>query len=428
MGGSVRAFSRPSGHRRAVGTVVAAGCVLALSSVGVARAADGDLDTTFDGGGRVTTAFSGGGHALALASQFDGKIVLVGEAAGKFALARYDSGGALDDGFGTGGIVTTAISSGYDEARGVAVQPDGKIVVTGPAGVHRPDFALARYDSGGALDDTFGTGGIVTTNIGPGYDIANGVVIQPDGKIIVVGSSGTYHPAFAIARYEPDGSLDPSFGMDGVVVTRFGVWGAARAVALQSNGRPVLVGTNGAGFAIARYLPDGELDPSFGRDGKVGDSFPLGDARAVALQSDGKIVVAGDRDIFRFAIARYTARGRLDATFGGDGRVTTNAASGGEQAISGIVVQPNRKIVGAGSVGPHEYGDPVVPRFVIVRYRANGRLDRTFGADGRVETVFDGGASASGATMQADGKILVVGWAGRSDTSCFALARYLVGS
>lgn len=405
--------------------------LLVIPFGGVAHAADGDLDGAFGGDGKVTTTFPGGAYAQAVAIQPDGKIVAVGaaageSAAGEFALARYETDGTLDATFGTDGRVTTAVSGdGGGEARAVAIQSDGKIVAAGT--VNRETFALARYDPDGTLDATFGSGGIVTTDLTPRYDIAYGVVIQPDGKIVAVGMAtpgSVWRPAWALVRYDPGGTLDPSFGSDGMVVTKFGVWGEARAVALQANGKIVAVGTNGRGFALARYLPDGTLDASFGNDGKVGRSFDGGWANAVALQPDGKIVAAGDYEIFSFAVARYTARGELDPTFGGDGRVTTDVGTG-EQGVAGLVIQPSGKIVAAGSAGPHEYGDPTVWRFVLTRYRANGALDPKWGGDGRVITKFKGGAGASGVAVQTDGKIVVVGGAGESNAEAFALARYL---
>jgi uncharacterized delta-60 repeat protein len=288
-------------------------------------------------------------------------------------------------------------------------------------------FALARYDSDGTLDATFGSGGIVTTDLTSGDDIAYGMAIQSDGKIVAAGSAtpgSVWRPAWALARYDSDGALDTTFGGDGTVVTKFGVWGVACAVTLQANGKIVAVGTNGRGFALARYLPDGSLDTSFGNEGKVGRSFDGGWANAVALQPDGKIVAGGDYEIFFSAVARYTAHGRLDPTFGGDGRVTTDVGAS-EEAVVGLVIQANGKIVAAGRVGPHEYGETAVWRFALMRYRANGVLDPGWGSDGKVITKFKGGAGASGAAVQADGKIVVVGGAGESNAEAFALARYL---
>lgn len=400
---------------------VVAAWLLVVAFGGVAHSADGDLDATFGADGKVTTSFTTAGGANAVAVQSDGKIVAAGWVGGGFGLARYNADGALDTTFGPGGTVTTAISQdGGDEVRGLALQPDGKIVAAGTAG--RLSFALARYNSDGTLDATFGTGGIVTTDLTSGFDIANGVVIQANGKIVAGGSAGTSHPAFALARYEPDGTPDTSFGEGGTVTTGFGIWGVARAIVLQPDRKIVAAGTNGGGFALARYDPDGSLDTSFGNGGKVATTLTVaGSAWAVALQLDGKIVAAGAYDFYRFAVARFGVHGRLDRTFGGDGLVTTDVGRGSEQKVNGLVIQPNGKIVAVGDEGPHEFGEPL-SRIVLTRYRANGVLDPRFDGDGKVITRFKDGAFAAGVARQDGGRIVVAGRAGES----FALARYLV--
>lgn len=409
--------------------IVVSVVTVTLASSGLAAAGDGHLDPSFSGNGKVTTPFAGGAYARDVAIQDDGKIVVAGAAAGDlgtgaFALARYESDGSLDATFGVGGRVTTVVGgAGGDEAEAVAIQADGKIVAAGTAGGQR--FAVVRYETDGTPDPSFGTDGIVKTNLSAGLDLGYDLLIQPNGKIVVAGSAGTRRPEFALARYLVDGTLDPAFGGDGKVRTRYGIWGVARAIALQPNGKIVAVGTNGSGFALARYRPNGRLDRSFGRRGKVGDSFPGGWANAVAIQPDGRIVAAGDSDIFSFAIARYTAHGRLDRTFSRDGRVTTRVGSG-EQMVVGLIVSSNRKIVAVGHVGPHEFGDALVWRFALTRYRRGGGLDPSFGGDGRVLTSFKGGAFAAGATAQPNGRVVVVGGYGEGNAEGFALARYAV--
>lgn len=381
---------------------------------------------TFGGDGKVVTAFAGGAYGVAVAVQPDGKIVAVGAAAGEsftgvFALARYDADGTLDPGFGDMGRVTTAISDGGDEARAVAIQPDGKIVA---AGSNRRRFELARYDAGGTLDPTFGTNGIVTTNPTPDVDVVNGMVLQPNGKILVAGLAtpgSPWRPRFALARYTPAGLLDSTFGQGGIVISRRGV---GRALALQSDGRIIVAGFSSSGFALARYHRDGSLDATFGGDGTV-DAPANGGAFSVAVQPDGRIVVGGAFDFFRFEVARFTPRGRLDPTFSGDGVVTTDVG-GSEQVVIAVMVQPNGKIVAVGHAGPHETGESDLWRFVLTRYRANGVLDTTFGRDGRVVTRFKDGAFAAGAALQTDGRIVVIGGQGDGNAEGFALARYVL--
>ncbi len=224
--------------------------------------------------------------------------------------------GSLDPTFSTDGKVTTDFAGGFDEAFAVALQPDGKIVAAGGAVVGSSpfDFALTRYNPDGSLDPTFGTDGKATTDFG-GTDEALAMALQPDGKIVAAGqaftgSSPDFAVDFAVARYNPDGSLDSTFGTGGKVTTDFAGFDAARAVALQPNGKIVAAGGSSFDFAVARYKKHGSLDPSFGPGGKVTTDFASSTdvARAVALQPDGKIVAAGDAATgtsFDFALARY---------------------------------------------------------------------------------------------------------------------------
>ena len=284
---------------------------LLLLPVGVMAQEAGDLDTSFGVGGKVITDFSGSNdEATAVALQPDGKIVVVGgssisEIGGLFALARYLPNGTLDTTFGGDGRVTTDVGGGI--AHAVALQPDGKIVVagssTGPL-TGLTDFALARYLPSGTLDTTFGGTGLVTTDFGGFDDIAIAVMLQPDGKIVVVGRAtsnpATGHTDFALARYLPNGTLDTTFGDNGRVTTAFEDHSTAVAVALQLDGKIVAIGeannlsTGNRDFALARYHPNGTLDTTFDGDGRVTTEFER-DAPAadLALQPDGKIVLAG---------------------------------------------------------------------------------------------------------------------------------------
>src|SRR5439155_996244 len=259
--------------------------LLVLSFAHSVDAGPGDLDPSFGTGGRVLTDFGGGDGARALALQADGRIVVAGSSSAgafgsDFALARYNSNGSLDPSFGTGGRVLTDFG-GDDEARALALQDDGKIVVAG--GFGGPCFALARYNPGGTLDTSFGTGGRVLTDFG-GDDEAAALALQADGKIVVAGFSDAGGFALAaLARYNPNGTLDASFGSGGQVLTNFG---GAQALALQADGRIVVAG----GIFLARYNQNGNLDPSFGSGGRALTDF---DALALALQPDGLVVLAG---------------------------------------------------------------------------------------------------------------------------------------
>jgi uncharacterized delta-60 repeat protein len=356
-----------------------------------------DLDSSFAGGGIVTRDFADStDEARGVAIQGDGKLVTAGVARipgfGDFALARYKTDGSLDPTFSGDGLVTTDFGSSA-EAFAVAIQGDGKIVAAGYAS--DADFALARYNTDGSLDPTFDGDGLVTTDFAGDFDRARAMVIQGDGKIVAAGWAVVPGPCcFALARYNTDGSLDTTFSGDGRVTTDFGADGA-QAVALQADGKIVAGGftvvTGTIDFALARYNSDGSLDTTFSGDGKVATNF-TGDpdeARALAIQGDGKIVAAGGAGVFGiadFALARYKTDGSLDPSFGGDGKVRMDFAGGIDEA-SAMAIQGDGKIVAAGRVrvSVNNYD------FALARYNTDGSLDPSFDVDGLVTTDFGGG-------------------------------------
>ncbi|MEZ5842231.1 MAG: hypothetical protein R3D27_00675 [Hyphomicrobiaceae bacterium] len=353
---------------------------------------NGSLDTSFGGGDGVETTQIGSltGAALDVAIQPDGKIIAVGflvtGSVPDIALVRYNADGSLDTTFGGGdGVVSTSVGTAFDQAYSVALQPDGKIVVGGFAFVGTDDFALVRYESDGTLDTTFGGGdGIVTTPIGASHEAGQSVIIQPDGKIVVAGyASNGSNNDFAIARYNPDGSLDPTFDGDGRALVAVGASAdQGYQVLLQPDGKLLIGGFthNGANldFAVVRLEANGSLDTSFGSGtGKVTTAIGPGDnfGYSMALQADGRILAAGpasngtDTD---FAVARYNSDGSLDTTFGGTGFVTTPIGNGTDEAY-GILVQPDGKIIVSGTSFNGSDGD-----FALIRYNADGTLDTTF--------------------------------------------------
>ena len=423
-----------------------------------AEAAPGDLDPTFSGDGKVLTDIAGGDDgASAMAIQPDGKIVTAGfaspPAGGRtFVVVRYDSAGLPDPSFGDDGIVTTSFGGGSAAARALAIEPDGDIVVAGTSSQPETgwDFALARYEPDGSLDASFSDNGRVTTDFD---DVANGInalAVQPNGKLVVAGES---RGDFALARYDTDGSLDTSFSGDGVVTTDFaGKADAAYAVALLGDGRIVAAGSAFKKldfydapqfFALARYQADGTPDSTFSGDGvlitDISDSFGNARAHAVALQQDGKIVLAGaiGRGIFAaLVIARYNPSGSLDQSFA---RAYENYA--GARALA---IQASRRIVAAGWTWFSESFD-----FVVTRWDSNGAWDSRFGGPRDPKSnsnppgaVADFGLfnadQARALAIQPDGKIVV---AGRSEPGYdhsgdfendepgdFALARYRMDS
>jgi uncharacterized delta-60 repeat protein len=396
------------------GRIVAAGRDVAaadrLTRFAVSRyTARGRLDSSFGHNGKVLTSFGSSrlSIASAVALQGDGRIVVAGwsrTATAGFAVARYTARGLLDSSFGSGGRVVTTFSSREAfgaVARAVALQPDGMIVVAGGAGdlVRGPlRFALARYTAAGRLDPTFGDRGRVLTRLGADSE-ARAIVVQPDGKIVAAGTSRGPRSVFAIARYAHDGRLDRAFGSGGHVLTDYGSWAEATGVAAGEDGTLVVGGALGfSDFAVARYAVDGQLDPSFGQGGKTTTDFAVRGcsqclthdrAAAVVLQPDGRVVLGGETDsagkpgpnryFSSFALVRYAGDGSLDPTFGGGGKVVKRFAASGDELIQALALARDATLVAAGGGSGS---------FLIARYTANGRLDRTFGRRGVVQTRF----------------------------------------
>jgi uncharacterized delta-60 repeat protein len=402
-----------------------------------AQAAAGELDPSFGSGGLVTTDFGGrGDFGLAVTLQADGKIVaagnssVVGVFSVSFALARYNPNGSLDSTFGSGGTVLTSFGGPLSAAADVVVQPDGKIVAVGVAG---SDFGIARYSSNGTLDPTFGSGGLVTTDFG-GSDQANGVALQPDGKIVVV---GPLQGQIGVARYNPDGSLDSTFGSGGKVTTDASPsFDGAFDVAVSGTKIVVAGGTGfypvgASDFQLVRYNADGSLDPSFGGGGIVTTDFGGSDiVFGIAVTADGMITAAGGSKGASpgdFAVARYNSDGSLDSTFGSDGKITTDFSADSEDTGNGVVVQPDGNVTVAGTSG----SAPAGTAFAVVRYTATGSLDTAFGSGGKATAVFGNPINnAFDIVAQPDGKVVLAGGTGdfTLGVTDFALARFLGAS
>jgi uncharacterized delta-60 repeat protein len=409
-----------------------------------ASAAAGQLDPSFGDEGKVATSFANGALAAAVAIQPNARIVAAGSTFAdpnqlEFALARYSPTGRLDRSFDVDGRVTTDFG-GSDGIAGVALQADGRIVAAGgtDAGV-TDDFALARYNPDGSLDQSFDGDGRVTTDFGVDESGSAGAAIQADGKIVAAGFTqnvATQAMDFALARYNPDGSLDQSFHGDGKVTTDFGGFDQALGVVTLSDERIVVVGViDNDDFALARYNPNGSLDQSFDGDGKVTTDFGSFDiAVDVAIEADGKIVAAGstfgDASGQDFAVARYNPDGTLDQSFDFDGMVTTDFGGddGNQAALLGVAIQRNGKIVVAGrTLNP---ADPFEQDFALARYNPDGSLDEDFDGDGRVTTDFGGVDNAGGVDIQQGGKAVAAGFSspdGTGGRAVFALARYRSG-
>lgn len=431
---------------------------LLCAGVQTVHAADGDLDATFGNGGKVLTDFNQSTDiADAVAVQADGKYVVVGTtyinndySNEDFAVARYNANGTLDSTFGVNGKVKTDFPGLAAVASSVVIQPDGKIVVAGgafPLFTFLGDFKVVRYNTDGSLDDSFGDGGIVTTNFPAQGSYAYALALQPEGKIVAAGthfvdfsSDDSSDTDFALARYNTDGTPDDTFGDTGAVTTDVdGFNDDVFSILIQPNGKLVAVGsaknpTNFYDFAAARYMPNGGIDSSFGVGGKVRTDFGfagLDQAHSAALQPDGKIVAAGTTIspsglVQPFALARYNTNGRLDRTFHVNGRRTIDFGSFSQTAYK-VLVQPDGKIVTVGYANTESSDSD----FLLARCNPNGALDTTFGVSGKVRTSFGNlNGGANGAVLQEDGKIVAVGFQATATNrfADYALARYLGSS
>jgi uncharacterized delta-60 repeat protein len=393
---------------------------------------NGTLDGSFGSGGMATV---NGLLAFAIGIQPDGKAVVVGQTADsplftQFAVERLTATGAPDSGFGSGGLVTTAITSA-DDANSVALQGN-KIVVAGGGfnSATGNDFALASYTETGALDERFGNGGSVITNfVGEVSSDANSIVSDGDGGFYVAGTSGAAGGSLSVAHYEQDGSLDHNFGNGGKVQVTFNpfIFGARPNdgyVTVQRDGKILLVGTSiepgstNYDFAMARLLQDGEFDRTFGDGGKVttfsGTQFTdMAPSGGVVIQPDGKLLVAGYTEKYstlphvdKGVVVRYTRDGSVDTSFGDGGRETIDLSTGRGRMTS-MVLEPNGEILLGGFVRNPDTFDE---NYFLEELQTNGTPDSAFGTAGQMVTGFSGFFdSGAPLLLRPDGEILVGG-------------------
>lgn len=373
-----------------------------------------------------------------LARQSDGKIVAAGTSrlgiAYNCALVRYNANGTVDSSFGSQGKVVTSLTSGDDGIYSITIQPDGKILATGYAGGegNNGDWAILRYNANGTPDTSFNGNGRIIVNLGGSTDVGRAILVQPDGKILVGGYSFIASTGnFTILRYNANGTPDTTFDGDGVANTTINDrTGYARGMVLQPDGKIVLagdyVGPDYRDFAVVRFNSNGSLDTDFGSGGKVITSVGANndEAEDVALTPDGKIVVVGattNGAVGDFAVVRYNSNGSLDTTFDDDGKAIT-PINNNDKANS-VVVQPNGKIIAAGySTDPSNSNFD----YTLVRYNANGSLDNTFGAGGKIVTDYGRlGENAYSVILEPNGNIIIGGAINKNGLREFALIRYL---
>lgn len=361
---------------------------------------NGTLDNSFDTDGIVITNFSNTTADFSIVIQNDGKIVVAGtkvfnagEGIVAFGVTRYNINGSLDIGFGNNG--ETILGGGY--CNSIALQSDGKILIAGSTSGYALDFSVVRLNSNGTPDTNFGIwgSGAAQFNVGPGgtypaFNYGGSVLVQNDGKILVAGTCKYSKDASprrpVIFRLNSNGgTFDPSFGNGGVSYGDIidpnmnlgsyndNIWCAA----LQSDGKILIAGSantswNNGDFSVLRLNNNGTLDYSFGINGSTIINIGTGieEVRSIAIQSDGKIILAGSSigTGIDFALVRLNKNGTLDKTFNGDGKITTNIGSGDDFGCS-VVIQSDGKVIVAGRTMNGAKGN-----FALVRYQGTKNL------------------------------------------------------
>ncbi|WP_166437071.1 T9SS type A sorting domain-containing protein [Niastella caeni] len=378
----------------------------------------GSLDPTFNASGtpgfRIDNASGtpdGYEFATSMAITNDGKLLVAGRAENDnyFLITRYTMAGEIDATFGAGGVVKVR-SEVNNSARGygMVLQPDGKIVLAGWNWPSTIDFCVMRFNADGSFDNTFGTGGKVTTPIGAGNDEGTNVALQNDGKIVVTGSSfnASGNTDYVVLRYTATGVVDSTFGTNGIVITDINAYDIPEGIAINSttgaitiagtsNSDYSLLGTHHTGngdFTVVRYTSSGALDGSFGTGGIATFDISSGSADAahsLAVQPDGKLIVAGttvrtvnNKDV---VVIRLTTAGALDPSFGTGGIAIENYDGvNSDDDCRSVALQSDGKIVIGGNVDAFPNTTGLKPiGLMLMRFTANGALDPSFNGDGK---------------------------------------------
>jgi uncharacterized delta-60 repeat protein len=403
--------------------------IISIPVAGFAAAVDNSLDWTFGEDGIVTTFFPYPleGENYATRVQADGKVVMVGSGGpvnSYFSVFRLNPDGTPDDSFGLNGSVRTTLNTGPAETGSMAIQPDGKIIATGyhtPGDFDVREYALVRYNPDGTRDSSFGEGGLIRGNTGYG-SLINAATVLGDGKVLVAGTTDRRHNRMWLARFNPDGTLDQTFGGQGMAYLYYQSSCEGFTLAVQPDGK-ILIGGECSNyyFAIIRTDANGHPDTSFGSDGLLVTEFPAAaHINSLAIAEDGKIVAAGTIRTFpsKIALARYDAGGGLDDTFGTGGKaVHDNAAMG-----YSLLLRPGGKILVPGEVGQEAYleegpektfsldgrpqgtpggkrqqveGDSEDAHFALLQFDSHGDLDASFGTGGIAKVSFGGKSDAA---------------------------------
>ncbi|MBS1746036.1 MAG: hypothetical protein JST21_07700 [Bacteroidetes bacterium] len=416
----------------------------------------GKHDLSFNDSGKVITDVHGHAYFNTAMMLPDGKILCAGAqrpldpyAIFVNALARYTTDGHLDATFGKGGIVNFLLGNTDAFINSIATQDDGKIIATGYTGKHGYDTSInmritvMRFLSNGKIDSSFANNGVFLFGLDH-YDIwGNAIVILSNDKIVVTGSVQSYGLSESkwgafVLRLTANGKPDASFGTHGYVITRPAKYCDARALALQPDGKIVIAGyaldeiNEPVQFALSRFTSSGQPDFSFGKKGVAKTMFEIESVdqpRSMAIQKDGKIIVGGrgygNGKYADFALVRFDVNGIIDSAFGDNGLSLIDF--GYDDAIHSIALQPDGKIVAAGEV--NDFAITGKSSFGIARYDSDGKPDSSFGKDAKVVTTFYKRtySAANKVLLQVDGKIVAIGYASKmvGQNSAFALTRYL---
>jgi uncharacterized delta-60 repeat protein len=424
---------------QADGKIIAGGTVLAAGGTNFALARynnDGSLDNSFDGDGKQTTAVgSSSDRGNSLVIQSDNKILLAGYSSNGttnlFAVVRYNTDGSPDNSFNGNGRQTINVSSDARVANSVALQGTGKIIIAGyTLNGSLNDFAVARLNTNGTIDNSFGGDGILTTDISSSDDYANSVAIQSDDKILVGGYTVTGPVVdFALVRYDTDGNSDNTFGNNGKLAgdskqgnTQF------FTTAIQQDGKIIAGGVtwngNDRDFALVRYNTNGTLDSTFSEEGKQTTDFGGNNeyGMSVAIQNDGKIILSGytfdNLNSTYFTVARYNFDGTPDNTFNGNGKLIISIS--GQDVCESVLLQTDGKILLAG----YTLVNGNSSAFTVVRLNTDGSADNTFGVSGKQTAGFGFPAFLQSAALQKDGKIVAAGYGILNNHDVFVVARY----
>jgi uncharacterized delta-60 repeat protein len=392
----------------------------------IARARPGDLDPTWSGDGIATTDLGSASDTPdTLALQSDGKVVVVGGFGAQYVV-RYRVDGTLDTDFGSGGIVVTNPSGTCSQpfAKAVAIDAGGRIVVAADLSSCNA-WLVARYDGTGALDATFGTGGLAVLPTASDSNV-EGLLIQPDGRIVVAGFRRNADPDILLIRLNDDGAADATFGVGGYVDTDLTSDDEGFGVARRTDGTLIVLALTDLGPTVMRYDTSGSLDPSFGTGGLATVAVP--ELTKLALEPDDRILLAGRTVVAPTDVltVRLEPDGALDTTFGGTGIVSTVLGGPLHNTPTGLVVQPDGKIV----VSAHSDRPGNIHDVVLLRFLDGGLLDATFGLGGIVRTLVGGTflVANGGIAIQGDGKLVVAGATGPFSSLDFAVYRYLGGT